>query len=126
MVNSTNTGEPQQEAAVEEEWHQGRYGSRFEGEICGYTRKTKHQMNKHMERSHVKENIPEHLPGDNREEYNCDKRDFQSNNNIQLRKHIELKHRSNFQFDNCDIIILGSKTDLDAHIQEKHKSYRPF
>jgi hypothetical protein len=77
-----------------------------------------------MERSHVKENIPEHLPGDNREEYNCDDCDFQSNNNNQLRKHIDLKHRSNFQCDNCEI-ILGSKTDLDAHIQEKHKSYRP-
>ena len=77
--NNTNTTE--HEPAPEEEWqHQGRYGSRFECSICGRTRNTKHQMNKHMERSHVKEHIqenPEQLQETSDHEYNCKDCDFQ-------------------------------------------------
>ena len=89
-------------------------GSQFKCNICGYTRRTKKQLEKHMTSRHDTEEDSS---------FCCGECSFQTNNKHTLIQHLEKSHSKHI-CNNCNM-FLDSKNKLNQHIQEKHKSHKP-
>ena len=95
-----------------------RVGSRYECPICGYTRNTKSQIQKHMD-THDEEE----------EDIRCQECPYQTNNKDQLMEHIKRTHTKNnhatFKCNMCDLNFRNQR-EVNTHNKNIHrKSYKP-
>ena len=85
-------------------------------DVCGFTRKTQSQMNKHMKtHGEFVEDDRTHI---------CNRCSLQCLNRDQLKEHIERSHKLEHSCNNCNMTFT-SRNDLNKHIVENHKSFKP-
>ena len=92
--------------------------------MCGLTRNTKHQMEKHM-----KEHNEEIDDGD----FTCDECSYQNNSRDQLAKHIKEAYKRNNSSDITVAVVIcrrcgnesKDKNELIKHILDTHPTYKP-
>ena len=84
--------------------------------ICGITRNTQYQVDKHIRNTHNME--------EDDSSYNCNDCSYQCMSRDVLKKHIETAHRPQKQCKNCDMKFT-SRNELNFHISEHHKSHKP-
>ena len=95
-----------------------RAGSRFECPICGYTRNTKSQIEKHM-----------HTHDEEEEEHSCQECSYQTNNIDQLHEHVARAHKqinsAQFKCNLCQLEFRNQK-ETNMHNRNIHrKSFKP-
>ena len=83
--------------------------------LCGYTRNTQTQMDRHMKRHEGEEEDSDHT---------CQHCSFQCMNRDQLKLHIEVTHTPVKSCNNCNMTFT-TRTDLYDHIGAHHKSFKP-
>ena len=89
--------------------------NRFQCEICGFTRNYQSQIMKHMKIHDMNEEDCS---------FNCKVCSYQSKNRDQLTEHIKMTNKTEPTCRTCNKSC-SSKEELDNHIFENHRSYKP-
>ena len=110
--------EGQEEETDNGDWQlAGRQGTKFKCPYCRHTRNTKAQILKHIKTHEVNDG-----------QFNCEVCNYQSNSRDQVIEHFSSVHENmgnrTHECRSCESTF-SNKTELDSHIIDQHKSYKP-